>query len=57
VFSLVVTTICCYRGFYAHMNHQGQSGAKGVSLATTSAVVQSCICILIFDYVITSFLV
>ncbi len=57
VFALVVTTICCYRGFYAHMNTQGQSGAKGVSLATTSAVVQSCICILIFDYVITSFLV
>jgi phospholipid/cholesterol/gamma-HCH transport system permease protein len=57
VFALVVTAICCYRGFFAHMNHQGQSGAKGVSLATTSAVVQSCICILICDYVITSFLV
>jgi phospholipid/cholesterol/gamma-HCH transport system permease protein len=57
VFALVVVTICCYRGFYAHMNHEGQSGAKGVSLATTGAVVQSCICILICDYVITSFLV
>jgi phospholipid/cholesterol/gamma-HCH transport system permease protein len=57
VFALVVVTICCFRGFYAHMNHQGQSGAKGVSLATTGAVVQSCICILICDYVITSFLV
>jgi phospholipid/cholesterol/gamma-HCH transport system permease protein len=57
VFALVVVTICCFRGFYAHMNHQGPSGAKGVSLATTGAVVQSCICILICDYVITSFLV
>lgn len=57
VFSLVVTTICCFRGYFAHMNSQGKSGAKGVSLATTSAVVQSCICILICDYVITSFLV
>ncbi len=57
VFALVVTTICCYRGYYAHMNNQGQTGAKGVSLATTRAVVQSCIWILIWDYVITSFLV
>lgn len=57
VFALVVVTICCFRGFYAHMNHEGLSGAKGVSLATTGAVVQSCICILICDYVITSFLV
>jgi phospholipid/cholesterol/gamma-HCH transport system permease protein len=57
VFALVVTTICCYRGYYAHLNSQGVFGAKGVSLATTSAVVQSCVCILICDYVITSFLV
>lgn len=57
VFALVVVTICCFRGFYAHMNHEGLSGAKGVSLATTGAVVQSCIFILICDYAITSFLV
>jgi phospholipid/cholesterol/gamma-HCH transport system permease protein len=57
VFALVVATICCYRGYFAHMNNQGQTGAKGVSLATTSAVVQSCIWILIFDYAITYFLV
>jgi phospholipid/cholesterol/gamma-HCH transport system permease protein len=57
VFALVVTTICCYRGYYAHLNSQGIFGAKGVSLATTGAVVQSCVCILICDYVITSFLV
>ncbi|MFU8769130.1 MAG: MlaE family ABC transporter permease [Desulfotignum sp.] len=57
VFALVVTTICCYRGYYAHLNSQGKFGAKGVSLATTGAVVQSCVCILICDYVITTFLV
>jgi phospholipid/cholesterol/gamma-HCH transport system permease protein len=57
VFALVVTTICCYRGYYAHLNSQGIFGAKGVSLATTGAVVQSCVCILVCDYVITYFLV
>lgn len=57
VFAVVVTTICCYRGYYSHMNRQGEFGAKAVSLATTSAVVQACVCILICDYVITSFLV
>ncbi len=57
VFALVVTTICCYRGYYSHLSQQGEFGAKGVSLATTRAVVQSCICILICDYIITFFLV
>ncbi|MEE4364615.1 MAG: ABC transporter permease [Desulfotignum sp.] len=57
VFAVVVTTICCYRGYYCHVNRQGAYGAKAVSLATTSAVVQSCVCVLICDYVITSFLV
>jgi len=32
-------------------------GARGVSLSTTNAVVQSCIYIFIFDYIITFFLV
>jgi phospholipid/cholesterol/gamma-HCH transport system permease protein len=31
-------------------------GAKGVSLSTTSAVVLSCVMILIADYVVTSFI-
>jgi phospholipid/cholesterol/gamma-HCH transport system permease protein len=31
-------------------------GAKGVSQATTSAVVISCVLVLIVDYVLTSFL-
>jgi phospholipid/cholesterol/gamma-HCH transport system permease protein len=55
IFSAIVTTICCYRGFYTHL-YKG-FGARGVSLSTTSAVVQSCIFIFISDYIITFFLV
>ena len=54
-FGLLVVTICCYQGFYVHTRKDGH-GAKGVSLATTSAVVFSSVGILIADYVITSFL-
>ncbi len=54
-FSIVVTTICCYRGYYTHLF--GGFGARGISTSTTNAVVQSCIFILIFDYLITFFLV
>ncbi|MFO7752825.1 MAG: ABC transporter permease [Desulfobacteraceae bacterium] len=57
VFALVVTTICCFQGFYTHMNTKSGFGARGVSEATTTAVVQSCVLILIFDYIITWFLV
>ena len=58
VFAVLVTTVCCYRGFYAHLEGgRGSQGAKGVSLATTTAVVNSCILILISDYIITYFLV
>ncbi|MFH2060442.1 MAG: ABC transporter permease [Pseudomonadota bacterium] len=55
VFAVVVTTISCYRGYYTH--NFGGFGARGVSLSTTNAVVQSCISILIVDYIITFFLV
>jgi phospholipid/cholesterol/gamma-HCH transport system permease protein len=55
VFAVVVTTICCYQGFYTHL-FKG-FGARGVSLSTTNAVVQSCIFIFISDYIITFFLV
>ena len=54
-FGLIVVTICCYQGFFVHLRRAG-FGAKGVSLATTSAVVLSCVLILITDYVLTSFL-
>lgn len=54
-FALIVAAICCYQGYFTHTRREG-FGAKGVSLATTSAVVQSCIAILVADYVLTSFL-
>jgi len=54
-FAAVVTSICCYQGFYTHLRAEG-FGAKGVSLATTSAVVLSSVIVLVIDYVLTSFL-
>lgn len=55
VFAFIVMTISCYCGYYTHQN-QASAGAQGVSNSTTSAVVQSCVYVLIADYVITSFL-
>lgn len=55
VFAAVVATICCFQGFFTHTRAEG-FGAKGVSLSTTSAVVISCVLILIVDYVLTSIL-
>jgi len=55
VFALVVITICCYQGYFTHIRPKG-FGAEGVSYATTTAVVQSCVLILVTDYIITSFL-
>ena len=57
VFGLIVITVCCFRGYYAHLNRSSFQGAKGVSQATTTAVVNSCILILIADYLITYFTV
>lgn len=55
VFAVVVSTICCYQGFFTHLRAEG-FGAKGVSFSTTSAVVLSCVLVLVSDYVMTSFL-
>jgi phospholipid/cholesterol/gamma-HCH transport system permease protein len=55
VFAVIVSTICCFQGYFTHMR-TGSHGAKSVSLSTTSAVVLSCVTILIADYVVTSFL-
>jgi phospholipid/cholesterol/gamma-HCH transport system permease protein len=55
VFAVLVSTICTYQGFFCH-RHPGNRGAQSVSHATTSAVVLSCIWILVADYVVTSFL-
>ena len=54
VFAAVIVTICCFKGFYAH--REAEFGAKGVSNATTSAVVITCVLVLVMDYVLTSLL-
>ena len=56
VFAVIVTTVCCFQGYFTHMR-KDSFGAKGVSLSTTSAVVLSCVLILVADYVVTSFLI
>ena len=55
VFAVLVITICCFQGYFTHMRTDSY-GAKSVSLSTTSAVVLSCVMILVSDYVVTSFL-
>jgi len=55
VFAVVVATICCFNGYFTHTRTEGY-GAKGVSISTTTAVVTSCVLILVVDYVITSML-
>ena len=55
VFAVIVSTICCFEGYFSHTRSDSH-GAKSVSLATTSAVVMSCVCILVSDYVVTSLL-
>jgi phospholipid/cholesterol/gamma-HCH transport system permease protein len=49
-FGLAITSISCYCGFYA------RGGAEGVGKATTASVVNSCIAIMILDYVLASIL-
>jgi phospholipid/cholesterol/gamma-HCH transport system permease protein len=55
VFAVIVVTVCCYQGYFVHMREDSH-GAKAVGLATTSAVVTSCVLILVSDYVVTSLL-
>lgn len=55
VFAVIVATICCYQGYYTHLR-EDSFGARSVSRSTTSAVVLSCVCILVADYIVTSFL-
>lgn len=55
VFAMIVATVCCYQGYFAHLRKDSH-GAQAVGLATTSAVVTSCVLILVSDYVVTSLL-
>ncbi len=55
VFAVIVSTVCCFQGYFTHMQKDSY-GAKAVGVSTTSAVVLSCVLILISDYVVTSLL-
>ena len=48
VFGMTFALISCYRGFHA------SGGARGVGLATTSAVVISSVMIFVLDYILTA---
>lgn len=54
VFAVIVCTVCCYQGYFTHLRED--KGPEGVSQATTTAVVMSCVLILVADYVLTSIL-
>lgn len=56
VFAVIVSTVCCYQGYFTHMRTDSH-GAKAVGLSTTSAVVISCVLILVSDYIVTSLLI
>jgi phospholipid/cholesterol/gamma-HCH transport system permease protein len=49
-FGVIVSWVCCYKGFYTGY------GAEGVSKATTAAVVMSSVMILVWDYFLGSIL-
>ena len=53
VFGMLVALICCHQGYNAHRRRDGM-GPEAVANATTSAVVISCVCVLVADYVVTS---
>ncbi len=55
VFAILVSMTCTYMGYFVHLRRDS-AGPEAVSNATTSAVVLSCVLILMFDYVLTSFL-
>ena len=52
IFGMLITLICCAKGFYLHLSKYGSQGAEGVSRVTTDAVVISSISVLFFDFLI-----
>lgn len=50
IFGVIVSTICCKKGFYA------SGGARGVGEATAKAVVSSIVAIFAADYIVTTFM-
>ncbi|MBF0337038.1 MAG: ABC transporter permease [Nitrospirae bacterium] len=55
-FAVIVTWVCCYKGFYVGYGNSGH-GARAVSRATTDAVVQSSVLVLVWDYILGSFFI
>ncbi|MCC6525645.1 MAG: ABC transporter permease [Polyangiaceae bacterium] len=51
VFGFIISAIACRHGFYA------AGGARGVGRATTNAVVQTCVTILVTNYLLTQALI
>ena len=51
VFGFIVSSISCRHGFFA------TGGARGVGLATTRAVVESCVTLLVANYLLTQALI
>jgi len=56
IFGVLVTLICCAKGFYMHLSKAGSQGAEGVSFVTTDAVVLSSIAVLFSDFLIGALL-
>jgi len=50
-FGFILTSVSCRHGYFA------RGGARGVGLATTRAVVESCVSILIANYLLTQMLI
>ena len=49
-FGALIAGVCCYKGFHSRF------GAEGVSAATTQAVVDASVLILVWDYLLTALL-
>lgn len=54
-FGIFTMGICTYEGYNSHIN-SSYKGIRGVTQAATKAVVKSSVLVLVFDYLITSFL-
>jgi phospholipid/cholesterol/gamma-HCH transport system permease protein len=50
-FGFIVSAVSCRHGYFA------SGGARGVGVATTRAVVQSCVTILVSNYILTQLLI
>ena len=52
IFGVLITLICCAKGYYMHFTRYGSQGAEGVSQVTTDAVVLASISVLFADFII-----